>query len=383
MLELTEEFVVGTATSGSPSLNVLELINELVSGTAVAGGSGGGSKKQRLISVADNTDNNKLVLYTDDGEHWNTATMPNTRNWGFPFYGNGKFIVTLYNPTAGQSQGIYAVSEDGTSWTEHTFNIPTGTSFNNWYFCKGAYGNGKYVLVYSNASAGYTGSGGATYIFYSSDALSWSYNYLNFNNQLHQPLDLIFDGEKFVILSADGHVAVSTDAINWTQKSNFENSMPIYPRFTSSNTLTYNPSTSTYSIALGYYSGSATKEQRVYTTTNLDGTWNRTSFTYGNILPRASCIINNEVKFFSGWSSLSQQAAGYLNVDSSGTATYVGPSVPRLNYQGGAGVINGRAVVIGYGSNQYIYSTDGTTWSTGTLPASSGWWGSCVGEVDA
>lgn len=341
----------------------------------------GPSTKQRLVSVADNLDNNKLVLYTDDGENWDTATMPNTRNWGFPFYGNGKFIVTLFNPTAGQSQGIYAISEDGINWTEHTFNIPTGTAHSGWSFCKGVYGNGKYVLVYS-VGGSYAGSGGQTFIFYSSDALNWSNFNLSFNNQLHQPLDIIFDGEKFVILSADGHVAVSTDAINWTQKSNFESSMPVYSRFTYSNTLTYNPSTSTYSIAIGYYSGSATKEQRVYTTTDLDGTWAKTSLSYSNVLPCASCIINNEVKFFCGWTSLTTQSAGYINLASDNTATFVGSSVPRLNYHGGAGVINGIAVVIAYGSDKYIYSTDGSTWTEGTLPASSGWWGSCVGEVD-
>ena len=36
----------------------------------------------------------------------------------------------------------------------------------------------------------------------------------------------------------------------------------------------------------------------------------------------------------------------------------------------------------GYATSRFAYSTDGTTWNTGTLPASSGWWGSCVGEVD-
>lgn len=337
-------------------------------------GGGTPTTKQRLISVADNLDTNKLVLYTDDGINWNTSTMPNSRNWGHPFYGDGKFIVADY------SSGIFAYSSDGINWTEVTVSLPNPS--NSWRFCKGCYGNGRYIMIFNDSQANYTGWGGSSIKVTSLDGINWTYSYLP--NQPFTVIDIIFDGTQFVLLGTGGEVKTSTDGETWVNRTNFDANITSYSHPLTDNAFIYNSETSTYCYAMPYFSSSdisKTEGQYIYATKNLDSSWTRTDLVYNNVFPTASCILDN-IKIFCGKNGISTQSAGYINVDSTGTATFVSSSVPRLNYMGGANVINDRAVVIGYGSDQYIYSTDGTTWNTGTLPASSGWWGSCVGEVD-
>lgn len=327
------------------------------------------SKKKRLVSVADNLDTNKLVLYTDDGINWNTSTMPNSRNWGHPFYGDGKFIVADYQ------SGIFAYSSDGINWTEGT---AFSTQYNTYTVLKGAYGNGVYLLACN------TGNTGTGYLFKSTDGINWTngYNFFNVSDSPGKMIDFIFDGNRFIAFFEDHACQYSTDGVSWTKAGRPFNSPYEIPNNRA--TTIYDSVNSRYIHSVAFYASgtTATYEQHIYTSTDLTNWTEVFSVAYNNVAPVTSCILDGETKIFSGWDSLSLQAAGYINVDSIGTATYVGSSVPRLNYQGGANVINDRAVVIGYGSDQYIYSTDGTTWNTGTLPASSGWWGSCVGEVD-
>lgn len=310
--------------------------------------------KQRLVSVAYNND---LALYTDDGINWNTSTMPNLRGWSQVFYGNGKFIVPCYGTN------IYAYSTDGINWAEGTLPVS-----GNWL--EGAYGNNTYVIC-SYISP--------YYICYSTDGIHW--NYYNMSGWIIRKI--IFDIDKFIMIVDDfnaantTYIVTSTNGINWSKISTIRN-------ISRSNQSIQTPMISykgKYVFSSTKYSSQPT-EQYVYCSEDIVN-WNKIgTFTYNNVAPTSIIGINNEIKIFSGLSGLSQQAAGYINVDSAGTtATYVGSSVPRLNYQGGANIINGRAVVIGNASDQYIYSTDGTTWNTGTLPVSSNWYGSCVGEV--
>lgn len=327
------------------------------------------SKKKRLVSVADNLDTNKLVLYTDDGINWNTSTMPNSRNWGHPFYGDGKFIVADYQ------SGIFAYSSDGINWTEGT---AFSTQYNTYTVLRGTYGNGVYLLACN------TGNTGTGYLFKSTDGINWTngYNFYDVSDSPGKMIDFIFDGNRFVAFFEDHACQYSTDGVSWTKAGIPFNSAYKIPNNRA--TTIYDSVNSRYIHGVGFYEAgsTSTKPLYIYTSTDLTNWTEIYTHSYNNVTPVTSCILDGETKIFSGWSSLSQQAAGYVNIDSTGTATFVGSSVPRLNYQGGANVINDRAVVIGYGSDQYIYSTDGTTWNTGTLPASSGWWGSCVGEVD-
>lgn len=327
------------------------------------------SKKKRLVSVADDLDTNKLVLYTDDGINWNTSTMPNSRNWGNPFYGDGKFIIADY------TSGIFAYSSDGINWTEGT---AFSTQYNTYTVLKGYYGNGVYLLACN------TGNTGTGYLFKSTDGINWTdgYNFYDVSDSPGKMIDFIFDGNRFVAFFKNSVCQYSTDGISWTKAGRPFNNAYEIPNNRA--TTIYDSVNSRYIHSAAFYASgtTATYEQHIYTSTDLTNWTEVFSVAYNNVNPITSCILGGETKIFNGWTALSQQSAGYINVDSTGTATFVGSSVPRLNYQGGANIINDRAVVIGYGSDQYIYSTDGTTWNTGTLPASSGWWGSCVGEVD-
>lgn len=329
------------------------------------------SKKKRLVSVADNLDTNKLVLYTDDGINWNTSTMPNSRNWGHPFYGDGKFIVPCYG------SNIFAYSTDGITWTEGTF--PQDTN-NDYRYQQGAYGNGIYLIGFRSLN------GGPNRLYKSTDGINWTIVKPFEGLGIMSLTNLIFDGTKFIAaFNNSTSIRYSLDGETWTAGG----TIPNYASDYNDATFIYDSIHQLYIIAGSNIPSGAdhTTEQYIYVSSDLT-TWSRLNLgnTYTNIAPTTSCIIDNKIKIFSGSPALSgnySQCAGYIEISSDGSsATFVGSSVPRLNYQGGANIINDRAVVIGYGSNQYIYSTDGTTWNTGTLPASSGWWGSCVGEVD-
>lgn len=333
----------------------------------IASISGGGptppQTKKRLVSVADNSDSNKLVLYTDDGITWNTSTMPNSRNWGNVFYGNGKFIVPCYD------SNIFAYSTDGINWTEGT--LP---SSGQWQ--KGVYGNGIYVLIsYEN---------GAIRSSTSTDGINWS-SKKRIPYEVNATCgDVVYDGNKFiVIMRVDNAVDcyITSDFQTFTKKGTIRDKDVAYSVIEGS--FSYTNNYYCFAFTNSGPSDATTSNQWVYISSDLiNWTDAGESTSYNNLNFITSCNLNDSIKIFSGRRRFSTQAAGYINVDSAGTtATYVGSSVPRLNYQGGANILNGKAIVIGYGSDQYIYSTDGTTWSTGTLPASSGWWGSCVGEV--
>lgn len=77
------------------------------------------------------------AVYSTDGINWSTTTLPSASGWNCVTYGNGYFYVT------GSSLfGVY--SKDLINWTSYTHNV-TSTAY-------AAYNNGTFVVVDVNAS---------------------------------------------------------------------------------------------------------------------------------------------------------------------------------------------------------------------------------------
>jgi hypothetical protein len=179
--------------------------------TAVTGEAFGTTNIQK-VAFGNNkfiaTGNNGSAWYSNDGVTWTASsdkTALGTSNLSGLTFGNGKFFTT---GGSGNNKN-WAYSTDGDIWTATGSADPdTGTNFN----AKGlAYGKGVYLIG---------GSGGR--IAYSSDLASWTtlaaeattFNKEGGNGFVNA---IAFDDSKFVASGSDyGHMAYSTDGINWT-----------------------------------------------------------------------------------------------------------------------------------------------------------------------
>ena len=182
--------------------------------------------------------NNKKYAYSTDGENFSTSTVHSSwfsSDTVYPMsiiYGNNLFIL---------HSGRYVYhSSNGTSWTRTS--LPNGK--NSYRASYSLYGNGVFVLTLinqnymyystngtswtavSSTSQTYTGaaygagkfvyitSSGAT--IYSSNGSSWSTGSIGSGSNWNA---LCYGNDKFVAISTDGSVAISTNGTSWTYYS--------------------------------------------------------------------------------------------------------------------------------------------------------------------
>lgn len=140
-----------------------------------------------------------VVLYSTDGQTWNTGTMPDTGYWGCCSAGNGSFVAIASGYIASSETDTAAYSSDGQTWVAKT--LPRAQIWTD--VC---YGGGKYVAV--NKS-------GEGYGAYSTDGETWV--------ETTMPTDnydtVIYGNGKFIASGGNGYnsLAYSDDGIHWTQ----------------------------------------------------------------------------------------------------------------------------------------------------------------------
>jgi hypothetical protein len=140
-----------------------------------------------------------LLWTSPDGTNWTSRDGQALKlAWQTRFsnlvYGNGQYVVTLYDGTGWIATNVVALSTNGVDWTLHPMDYD---SYRNHSL---AYGNGIFVLAAS--------SGTRT----STDGLNWT------------PPQYIYDGVQIVTCGAGRFVAsgdhmqlASTDGVNWAQ----------------------------------------------------------------------------------------------------------------------------------------------------------------------
>ena len=182
--------------------------------------------------------NNSKYAYSTDGENFSLSTVHSS--WIFSdtvypmsiIYGNNLFIL---------HSGRYVYhSSNGTSWTRTS--LPNGK--NNYRASYSLYGNGVFVLTLinqnymyystngtswtavSSSSKTYTGAayGAGKFVYitssgetiYSSNGSSWSTGSIGSGSNWNA---LCYGNDKFVAISTDGSVAISTNGTSWTYYS--------------------------------------------------------------------------------------------------------------------------------------------------------------------
>ena len=140
----------------------------------------------------------KNIKYSSDGVNWSSSSNQGTNElWSSIAFGGDRFVKVNY-------EGYVNYSTDGTSWSSA---VKIGSSNNSWKSI--IYDGTKFVAV------SYEG-----YVSYSTNGISWS------------TLTFVGTGGLFTITYGDGKYIVvgnkvyfySTDLVNWTQKTNGDNS---------------------------------------------------------------------------------------------------------------------------------------------------------------
>ena len=131
------------------------------------------------------------MAYSTDGISWTEGNMPSSTYWWSVCYGNGKYVAI-------SSTNIMAYSTDGINWTQG--NMPSSQDWRS--VC---YGNGKYVAVAYDTNI----------MVYSTDGISWTQGNMPSSQSWRS---VCYGNGKFVAVAYNTNImAYSTDGISWTQ----------------------------------------------------------------------------------------------------------------------------------------------------------------------
>jgi hypothetical protein len=136
---------------------------------------------------------NNSIIYSTDAITWNLC-LANNANYAYPFiaYGNGRFVTTYNGKLA-------YYSTDGLIWTPIQNNIVIGNN-------RILFANGKFIV-----------GGTANIINYSADGISWGSS--TFSNSYENVGWLLaaYGNGRFVMIDTNHpYVTTSVDGINWT-----------------------------------------------------------------------------------------------------------------------------------------------------------------------
>lgn len=250
-------------------------------------------------------------------EGWKENTLPASRSWISATYGNGKYVAVAFDSSAG------AYSTDGITWTEMIMPAQS-------YWRSVAYGNGKYVAVAGSSDKG----------AYSTDGTNWTETTLTANISWY---GVTYGDGKFVVVANAQQGAYSTDGITWVAMT-----MPTSRDWEG---ITYG--NGKY-VAVAYNSryGAYSMDGISWTEFTLPASRNWRNVAYGD--GKFVAVADNSDKgAYStdgiSWTEMSMPASGEWSVAYG----------------------NGKFVAVAGGNG--AYSTDGINWSSMSMPASRNW----------
>lgn len=220
-------------------------------------------------------------------------------------YGNGKWVILYFSNPA--NKGTY--STDGLTWTD--FNLPIiNSSWSDVIFAKN-----KFIAVGTKNGS-----------IYSSDGINWEMGDLN-SNLLDYPKMMYVNGKIYAFSHSSRNYAVSENGINWTSYT--------LPSFSSSGI-----NTCTYGNGVFLVFGSSTAGDWLYSTDGIN--WTNGGEEYGYM-----------------WTSATYNKGKFIVV-----GEYMDPKRHRIKP-----------------TTSYMYSSDGINWEFGEL-ADSLTWESCSHNDD-
>ena len=259
--------------------------------------------------------------WTTLDEGWLQNTLPASRGWHSVTYGNGKYVALASNSSAG------AYSTDGITWSEMI--MPASR-----YWYSVAYGNDKFVAIAYNSNKG----------AYSTDGITWT--------EMSMPgstyYSVTYGDGKFVAVATGGKTgAYSTDGINWSSST-----LPTVENWMS---VTYGNGKF---IALANYG-----ENGAYSTDGI--TWARMSMPASRAW---RSVIYGKGKYV----AVAAESNAYGAYSTNGI-DWTEMSMPAERDWDSVTYGNGKFVAVASNSSAGAYSTDGVNWANITLPASRSW----------
>jgi len=291
----------------------------------------------KYIAVGNN--NGYAVINTSsDGVTWTAYTFTAAPQARGVIYDGSQVFVICYS-------GSYITSTNTTSWTESSSSagqlralaVGQNSSF---------YGAGKTMFV---AGGSPRSSGQNATVLYSYDGLSWDKGTITGTtfNQNQEPIwAIIYSNGTFITNTG----LRSTDGINWSTTSSYLNNSACLVT-TSVTNLLY--------ASRGFFNGSL--DYNIYKSTDNAVTWN--------------------IDFTNGSSVVGQMAFGsgrLVAISPNTNQVLVNPNLSSGWYPYSLTVNSGSNIVYGNGKfyvltgTTYATSTDGTSWSTGTITLSAG-----------
>ena len=292
-----------------------------------------------------------IMAYSTDGINWTQGNMPSRENWPSVCYGNGKYVTVAYNTN------IMAYSTDGISWTEG--NMPS-TQF--WQSV--CYGNGKYVAVanYSNIMA------------YSTNGIDWTQGNMPISKWWYS---VCYGNGKYVAVADNSNImAYSTDGISWTQGNIPSRSWPSVCYGNGKYVAVGLGSSSAVITFRGFPLSQVSTEakERIYQLTSLDELENPISETdLADKYHNGNTLYIENADGSTEWWKIIDNTKLKKKIRIEGRENIINPSTRYITTCYGAG----KYVAIGHGttytSDIMAYSTDGISWTEGTLPSDENW----------
>mgnify|MGYP007100077069 CR=1 FL=1 len=287
-----------------------------------------------FVAVARNTTANaNYVRRTTDGATWSVVTEGTATDWRSVCYGNGLFVAISRSGTL--SGGKIHTSPDGVTWTRVTVPDKAWNSV--------CYGGGQFVAVSSESVDVLTSADGATW---TSRTASNAMHAVCYGNGLYVGVGIFSSGGKRVCISADG--------ITWSNQSS---AIQLWLSVCYGNGL----------FVAGGNSGIMTSPDGVtwtsQTPSSSGGAWWGVCWddTLGLFVAVGNAGSTDRIMSSPDgvtWTGHGNATVGWESVASNGE----------------------RYVAVGAGG-AYAYSTDGTTWTTGTSGAEF-WRGITHGYID-
>ena len=317
--------------------------------SAVAFGSNSSTEDSRFVAVASggyptNPSASESSAYSVDGITWNVATLPSSQIWtGISYYDN-KFIATANNTTSG------ATSTDGITWTSITLSDDAANKTliykNQDYTPKTA------VPVPAEPVTAVTLGDSSTSAF-TTDGTTWSSGTSIIGGTW---TDGLHDSSKFIAVGPNSaNVIYSTDGVSWQISNDVDNRL----------INTYSDKYMAFNGSDKYLIASSQQSQGALSTDGITWTYLATpvgtySVGYGH---DRFVIVNkdnnsSQVRYStngSSWSSVTPVSGLYYHIHG-------------FAFDSSANIMVG----VGKRASNYgslLLSTDGTTWTTGTMPA--------------
>ena len=318
--------------------------------------------------------NDDVFAYSSDGINWTQGTMHTSRSWNSICYGNNKFVTIAYNSNS------FAYSSDGINWTQGTM-----PSSQNWHSV--CYGNDKFVAIVQGSS---------TIFAYSSDGINWTQGTMpSSQNYLY----ICYGNGVFVTVTASYSLYYSIDGINWTQGTiNHDINMTVFYGAGKFITITSNTPSNQFSyctLPTSYYQFSGWNPSTdfiINENKTISGTWSKknklkVSYSWSNQPSGMKSKVPSDEYYHYGDNVMVDTTynnkSGYKEEKWESSSTISIANKPNSSCYG-----NGKFVAIGiyasntgnYDHNAYVYSSDGITWTQGTMPSAKYWKSVCYGN---